>query len=117
VDWTTCPDVESVPDRCSGAWVVKGTRVLVQGILDTAEDASADEIADMFELPVDVVRRILEFAGPPLQALRWPPVDPILTNPEVVGQIAQRAFARAAREAIEENGKSLASANLECGNG
>jgi hypothetical protein len=21
IDWTNCPDVESVPGRCSGAWV------------------------------------------------------------------------------------------------
>ena len=66
IDWTNCPDVESVPDRCSGAWCVKGTRVMVQGILDNAEDGySAEEIAtEIFELPVEVVRRILAFAAP-----------------------------------------------------
>jgi uncharacterized protein (DUF433 family) len=64
VDWSQCPDVESVPDRCSGAWVVKGTRVLVQGILDNAEDCSPEEIAtELYDLPVEVVRRILRFAG------------------------------------------------------
>ena len=36
IDWSRCPDAESVPDRCSGAWVVKDTRVMVQGILDNA---------------------------------------------------------------------------------
>jgi uncharacterized protein (DUF433 family) len=65
IDWSHCPDVESVPGRCSGAWVVKGTRVLVQGILDNAEDCTPEEIAgpDIFDLPVDVVRRILVHAG------------------------------------------------------
>jgi uncharacterized protein (DUF433 family) len=63
IDWTHCPDVESVPGRCSGAPVVKGTRVLVQGILDNAADCSVAEIAEMFELPVDPVRRILAYAG------------------------------------------------------
>ena len=42
IDWTGCRDVESVPDRCGGAWVTKGTRVLVQGILDNAADAMKD---------------------------------------------------------------------------
>jgi hypothetical protein len=46
IDWSRCPDVESVPDRCSGAWVVKGTRIPVQAILDNAEaGCSAEEIA------------------------------------------------------------------------
>jgi uncharacterized protein (DUF433 family) len=63
-DWSRCPDVESVPGRCSGAWVVKGTRVLVQGILDNAADGcTAEEIAtEIYDLPLDVVRRILRFA-------------------------------------------------------
>ena len=45
MDWSKCPDTESVPDRCSGQWVVKDTRVLVQGIIDNAEDFTAEEIA------------------------------------------------------------------------
>jgi uncharacterized protein (DUF433 family) len=65
IDWTKCPDVESVPDRCGGQWVVKDSRVIVEScILGNAEDCSAEEIADMFEVPggVDVVRRIIRFA-------------------------------------------------------
>jgi uncharacterized protein (DUF433 family) len=34
IDWSQCPDAESDPGRCSGAWVAKGTRMMVQGILD-----------------------------------------------------------------------------------
>ena len=68
IDWTRCDDVESVPGRCSGAWVAKDSRVMVEGILENAEDASAEEVADMFELPVEQVRRILDFAGVP----NWP---------------------------------------------
>ena len=45
IDWSQCPDAESVPDRCSGQWVVKDTRVLVQGIIDNADDFTAEEIA------------------------------------------------------------------------
>ena len=67
IDWKNCPEVESVPGRCSGAWVVKNSRVIVETcILGNAEEgATPEEIADWFEVPggVDVVRRILAFAG------------------------------------------------------
>jgi uncharacterized protein (DUF433 family) len=67
IAWSQCPDVESVPDRCGGAWVVKDSRVIVEScILDNAEaGASPEEIADWFEVPggVDAVRRILAFAA------------------------------------------------------
>jgi uncharacterized protein (DUF433 family) len=65
IDWSRCPDVESVPGRCSGAWVVKGTRLTVEAILDNAEECTAEEIAtEIFEgVTVEQVRRILAFAG------------------------------------------------------
>ena len=59
IDWSQCPDVESVPGRCGGAWVAKDSRVMVQGIIE----CSTEEVADMFDLDVDTVRRILVFAG------------------------------------------------------
>jgi uncharacterized protein (DUF433 family) len=63
IDWSQCPDAESVPGRCSGAWVAKDSRVMVQAILDNADECSAEEIAtEIFELPVEQVRRILAFA-------------------------------------------------------
>jgi uncharacterized protein (DUF433 family) len=63
IDWRNCPDVDSIPGKCSGAWCVKGTRVMVEGILANAEDCTPEEIAtEIFEVPVDVVRRILDFA-------------------------------------------------------
>jgi len=36
---------------------------MVEGILENAEDCTAEEVADMFDLDVDTVRRILVFAG------------------------------------------------------
>ena len=75
IDWSRCPDAESVPGRCGGAWVAKDSRVMVQGILDNADDASAEEIADMFELPVEQVQRILAFAG--VTALDYSDIPPL----------------------------------------
>ena len=65
IDWTPCPDVENVPHRCSGAWVVKGTRILVAGVIENAEEGlTADEIAaEVYDgLEVDRARRILDYA-------------------------------------------------------
>jgi uncharacterized protein (DUF433 family) len=76
IEWTQCPHVESVPDRCSGAWVVKGTRVIVEScILGNAEDCSAEEIADQFAVPVEIVRGILAFAG--ATALDYSDIPPL----------------------------------------
>ncbi len=65
IDWKDCPDVESVPGRCSGAWVVKGSRILVQGILENAEEGlTAEEIAtEVYDgLEIGRARRILDYA-------------------------------------------------------
>ena len=43
------------PGGCSGALVVRGTRVMVEYFLDNTDGASVDEIAEMFGLPVDAV--------------------------------------------------------------
>jgi uncharacterized protein (DUF433 family) len=64
VDWSKCEDVESVPGRLSGAWVIKGTRVPAQAVVDNARaGCTAEEIAtEIFELPLERVRGVLRFA-------------------------------------------------------
>lgn len=64
IDWSKCDDVESVPGRLSGAWVIKGTRVQADAVVDNARaGCSAEEIAtEIFELPLERVRSVLRFA-------------------------------------------------------
>ncbi len=65
IDWSKCPDAERIPGKVSGAWLVVGTRIPVQGILDNAEDGySPEEIAtEIFDgLDPERARRIIEFA-------------------------------------------------------
>ena len=65
IDWSRRPDAESVPDRCSGAWVVKDTRVMVQGILDNAVAGCIPEqiSAEIFRsVTGEQVRRVPRFA-------------------------------------------------------
>jgi uncharacterized protein (DUF433 family) len=67
IDWSQCPDAESVPGKMSGAWCLKGTRIRCIDIIGQHDaGCSAEEIAgpDIYpEIPLDVVRRILAFAG------------------------------------------------------
>jgi uncharacterized protein (DUF433 family) len=65
VDWSKCDDVESVPGRVSGAWVIKGTRVPAQAIVDNAKAGFTAEqlVTEIFEgVPVERVRAVLRFA-------------------------------------------------------
>jgi uncharacterized protein (DUF433 family) len=64
IDWSKYEDVESVPGRVSGAWVIKGTRVPAQAVVDNARaGCSAEEIAtEIFELPLERVQGVLRFA-------------------------------------------------------
>jgi uncharacterized protein (DUF433 family) len=65
VDWSKCEDVESVPGRVSGAWVIKGTRVQAQAVVDNAKAGFTAEqiVTEIFEgVPVERVRAVLRFA-------------------------------------------------------
>jgi uncharacterized protein (DUF433 family) len=67
-DWSQCADVERDPERVSGQWVIKGTRIPVQAVLDNADDGfTAEEIAaEIYEgLPVEPARRVIAFARAP----------------------------------------------------
>jgi uncharacterized protein (DUF433 family) len=58
-------DVESVPGRLSGVWVIKGTRVPAQAILDNARDGfTAEQIAtEIYEgVPLERIKGVLRFA-------------------------------------------------------
>lgn len=65
IDWSGCPEVERVPGKVSGAWLVKGTRVPAEAVVANAEAGlSIEAIAeDVFEgLPVKAARSVVEFA-------------------------------------------------------
>jgi uncharacterized protein (DUF433 family) len=65
IDWKDCPDVEQIPGKVSGQWLIKGTRILAQGVVDNAEDGfTPEQIADeIYEgLPVERARRVIAYA-------------------------------------------------------
>jgi uncharacterized protein (DUF433 family) len=65
MDWFKYTDVESKAGVLSGAWVVKGTRVPADAVVENAEDGfSPEEIATEIYPTVTVAaaRRIIAFA-------------------------------------------------------
>jgi uncharacterized protein (DUF433 family) len=72
MDWTKSPDVESRAGVVSGAYVVKGTRVPADAVIDNAEDGfTAEEtVTDLYPtVPLDRARRIIGFAGGQIRVL------------------------------------------------
>lgn len=49
LDWSQCPAVERSPDRVSGAWVFRGTRVPVEALFENLESgARLEEFLEWF---------------------------------------------------------------------
>lgn len=49
LDWSQCSAVERHPDRVSGAWVFRGTRVPVKALFENLESgARLEEFLDWF---------------------------------------------------------------------
>ena len=65
LDWSTCPAVERDPERVSGAWVFRGTRVPVFALFENLEDgAQIDQFVEWFPgVTVEQVRSVLDHAA------------------------------------------------------
>ena len=49
LDWSQCPAVERSPERVSGAWVFRGTRVPVKALFENLESgARLDDFLNWF---------------------------------------------------------------------
>ena len=65
IDWSTCPAVEREPERVSGAWVFRGTRVPVAALFENLEDgALVSEFVEWFPgVTMEQARAVLEHAA------------------------------------------------------
>jgi uncharacterized protein (DUF433 family) len=65
IDWNTCTAVEREPDRVSGAWVFRGTRVPVTVLFENLEDGAqvADFVAWFPGVTLEQVWAVLEHAA------------------------------------------------------
>jgi uncharacterized protein (DUF433 family) len=73
LDWSQCPAVESIPDRRSGAWVFKNTRMPVATVFENLEvGASIEEIIEQYDVTREQIQAVLEFAARSLDAPTLP---------------------------------------------
>ena len=65
LDWSFCPAVERHPQRFSGGWVFRGTRIPVSALFENLEDGV--EIAHFVEwfpgVTLEQVRTVLDHAA------------------------------------------------------
>lgn len=64
LDWSQCPVVERQPDKVSGAWLFKGTRVPVKALFENIEaGARIDDFLEWFPgVSRDQVEAVLQHA-------------------------------------------------------
>ena len=65
LDWKDCPDVEQIPGKVSGRWIVKGTRIPADGVIENVEGGvSLEELpTEVFpNLGIERARRIVAYA-------------------------------------------------------
>ena len=69
-DWSSCPAVERDPEKVSGAWVFRGTRVPVAALFENLEDGAqlADFVVWFPGVTLQQARAVLEHAAHTLEA-------------------------------------------------
>jgi uncharacterized protein (DUF433 family) len=64
IDWTRCELIEQIPGKVSGRPIVRGTRILPDGIVNSYD--MGESIEDIHEdwpsLSLDQIKRLIEFA-------------------------------------------------------
>lgn len=69
-NWSTCPAVDRDPQKVSGAWVFRGTRVPVSALFENLEDGAqvSDFVAWFPGVTTEQVRAVLEHVAHTLEA-------------------------------------------------
>ena len=66
MNWADCPAVEQDPQRVSGAWVFRGTRIPVAALFQNLEDGvSLAEFGEIFPgVTTEQIQLVLELSTP-----------------------------------------------------
>ncbi len=63
IDWSNCPIVETNPLKMGGVPTLRAWRLSADSIVENHDDGvSAEEIAEMFEIPLADVETLLAYA-------------------------------------------------------
>ena len=65
LDWSSCSAVERDPQRVSGVWVFRGTRVPVSALFENLEDGvQITQFVEWFPgITIEQVRAVLDYAA------------------------------------------------------
>jgi uncharacterized protein (DUF433 family) len=65
IDWSTCQAVERDPERMSGAWLFRGSRVPISTLFENLEDgASVTDFVEWFQgVYLEQVQSVLHHAA------------------------------------------------------
>ena len=64
INWTECPVLESSPEKVSGAWVFRGTRVPVSAILKNLKTLSVNEVVEEYpSVTREQIQTVLDFVA------------------------------------------------------
>jgi uncharacterized protein (DUF433 family) len=64
LDWSQCPEVESIPGKVSGAWVFKNTRMPVATVFENLEAGlTVEEVMEEFSVSREQINAVLKFAA------------------------------------------------------
>ncbi|HEY5869850.1 MAG TPA: DUF433 domain-containing protein [Candidatus Tectomicrobia bacterium] len=69
LDWSQCAAVERHPDKVSGAWVFRNTRLPVATVIENLEDLSVEEVMEQFDVTRAQITAVLDFVA---QSLKTP---------------------------------------------
>ena len=72
LDWSSCSAVERDPQRVSGAWVFRGTRVPVSALFENLEDGvQITQLVEWFPgVTMEQVRAVLDHAAKSLTSFQ-----------------------------------------------
>ena len=64
VDWTACELIEQIPGKVSGRPIVRGTRILPDGIVNSYDmgESVEDIHKDWPSLSIEQIERLIEYA-------------------------------------------------------
>ena len=70
IDWSTCPAVERIPGKVSGAWLFTDTRLPVSALFENLEaGATVKEFMEWFQMEDEwKVRAVLQHVADSLKA-------------------------------------------------
>ena len=70
LDWSQCPDVESITGKVSGAWIFRNSRMPVKVVFENLEDGmTIDEITEQYDATREQVKTVIDFAAPSLETV------------------------------------------------